>query len=128
MNDFWFFAAYLITHVNFKERRNILIQPFLLLICIPTQVCHNTRTWKPPLGSKRCFLPSLGRIELTNVKARPCRPPIHDLACHFSFLSPPSHIQIYHTNSVALLCSRGKLFCRSRRGISRQRDLGQMLQ
>lgn len=62
------------------------------------------------------------------VKVLPCSPSVHELARHSSFLIPPAHIQIYHANPVALLCSRGKLFCSSRRGISRQCDFGQMLQ
>ena len=87
-------------------------------------------TWKTPLGSKGYPFPptSLWRVERTEIKVLPCRPPIHELFRHLSILIPEAYIQIYHTNSVALLCSRRKLICRSRRGISRQRDLGQMLQ
>lgn len=89
-----------------------------------------SRPGKPLWAAKGYPFPptSLWRVERTEIKVLPCRPPIHELFRHLSILIPEAYIQIYHTNSVALLCSRGKLICRSRRGISRQSDLGQMLQ
>lgn len=116
-------------------RTATILQPVPISSVLPFHfqqaiLCPNSSLPQPgsPLGSYTCsFLPSLWRVELMEIKALPCRPPVHELLLHFSFLIPPAHIQIYHTNPVALLCSRGKLVCRSRRGISRQSDFGQML-
>lgn len=128
-------SGLLYTLAKFNESCNYpSASPHFFCSAIPSPTSNSVprftfaKTWESPLGRYTCsFLPSLWRVELMDTKVLPCCLPVHELARHFSFRIPPAHIQIYHTNPVALFCSRGKLVCRSRRGVSRQSDFGQML-